>query len=140
MTLMPATLYTAIVTILAVLFYFYTGFRVGQMRGKHNVKAPAVTGPMEFECAYRVQMNTLEHLVIFLPLLWLAAMYFRTWAWLPPLLGLVWVVGRALYMTGYMAAPEKRETGFMIAAIALLALLILSIVGIVQSWIALSGT
>jgi glutathione S-transferase len=66
-------------------------------------------------------------------------MYFRTWAWLPPLLGLVWIVGRALYMTGYMAAPEKRETGFMTAAVALLALLILSIVGIVQSWMALNA-
>ncbi|HEY4113780.1 MAG TPA: MAPEG family protein [Rhizomicrobium sp.] len=140
MIAMPATLLTAIVTILAILFYFYTGLLVGRMRGKHSVKAPAVTGHPEFECAYRVQMNTLEHFVIFLPLLWLATMYFRTWGWLPPLFGLVWIIGRILYMTGYMAAPEKRETGFMIAAIALIALLILSIIGIVQTWTAVSAT
>ena len=139
MTAMPATLLTAIVTILAILFYFYTGWNVGRMRGKHSIKAPATTGHPEFECAYRVQMNTLEHFVIFLPLLWLATTYFRTWGWLPAVLGLVWIIGRILYMSGYMAAPEKRETGFFIAAIALLALLVLSMVGIVQSWAAVSA-
>jgi glutathione S-transferase len=140
MIAMPATLLTAIVSILAILFYFYTGWQVGSMRGKHNIKAPAVTGHPEFECAYRVQMNTLEHFVIFLPLLWLATAYFRTWAWLPALVGLIWIIGRILYMTGYMAAPEKRSTGFLIAAIALLALLILAIVGIVQDWVAVTTT
>jgi len=137
---MPATLLSAIVTILAVLFYFWTGWNVGRMRGKHGIKAPATTGHPEFECAYRVQMNTLEHFVIFLPLLWLATTYFRTWGWLPAVLGLIWIIGRILYINGYMAAPEKRETVFTIAAIALLGLLILSIVGIVQDWMAVSAT
>jgi glutathione S-transferase len=139
MLVMPAALLSAIVTILAVLFYFWTGWQVGVMRGKHNINAPATTGHPEFECAYRVQMNTLEHFVIFLPLLWLATTYFRTWGWLPALLGLVWIIGRVLYMTGYMAAPDKRSTGFLIAVIALLGLLILSIVGIVQTWMAVSA-
>ena len=135
----PATLLSAIVTIFAILFFFYTGVRVGQMRGKHSIKAPATIGHPEFERAYRVQMNTLEQFVVFLPLLWLATAYFRTIGWLPALAGLVWIVGRILYMTGYMAAPEKREAGFTIGAIALLALLILAIIGIVQDWTAVSA-
>jgi glutathione S-transferase len=134
MTAVPATILSAIVTILAVLMYFYMGLRVGQMRGKHKIEAPAMTGNPEFERAVRVHMNTLEHLVIFLPLLWIATVYFRTLAWLPAVLGVLWIVGRIMYMQGYMAAPEKRGTGFGIAALANLGLLILAIVGIAMSW------
>ena len=36
-----------------------------------------MTGHPEFERAVRVQMNTIEQFVIFLPLLWLATIYFR---------------------------------------------------------------
>ena len=140
MTVVPATLWSAVVTILAILVYFYMGLRVGQMRSKHQIQAPAMTGNPEFERAVRVHMNTLEHLVIFLPLLWLATIYFRTLGWLPPLFGLVWVIGRVLYMRGYMIDPARRELGFGIAALSLLGLLILAIVGIAMSWAALSAT
>ncbi|HEY4942006.1 MAG TPA: MAPEG family protein [Rhizomicrobium sp.] len=136
MHLVPATILSAVVTILAVLFVFYTGINVARMRGKHKIDAPAVTGNPEFDRAYRVQMNTLEQFVIFLPLLWLATSYFEMFGWLAPALGFLWIVGRFLYMTGYMAAPEKRSTGFLIAGIATLGLLILSIIGVVQAWMA----
>ena len=140
---MPADLLTAVVTILAILVYFYMGIRVGQMRGKHNVKAPAMTGHSEFECAVRVHYNTLEAMVVFLPLLWLATFYFTPafsmLAWLPAALGLVWVIGRVLYMTGYMADPEKRSLGFLISAVAQLALLVLAVIGIVKVWMAISA-
>ncbi len=134
MTAVPATLLSAIVTIIAVLVYFYMGLRVGQMRGKHGVQAPAMSGPPEFERAVRVHMNTLEQIVVFLPLLWLATIYFHTLGWLPPALGLLWIIGRILYMTGYMADPAKRELGFGIAALANLGLLILALIGIVTAW------
>jgi glutathione S-transferase len=104
-----------------------------------------MTGPLPFECAVRVQMNTLEWIVIFLPLLWLATIYFSPamtilyLSWLPPVLGIIWIVGRWLYMTGYLAAPEKRETGFLIAALSVIALLICAIVGIVMTWSAASA-
>lgn len=132
----PAYLYSAAVTILAVVFYFYTGMLVAKMRGKHKVAAPTMTGPLEFECAVRVQTNTLEALPVFLPLLWLATIYFTLWGWLPALLGLVWVIGRFFYMTGYMAAPNKRSTGYMISAVALILLLVAAIFGIAQAWMA----
>jgi glutathione S-transferase len=139
------TLVTAVVTILAILFYFWTGIAVGQMRSKHGVKAPAMTGNAEFECAVRVQMNTLEWMVIFVPLLWLATIYFSpamttAWlSWLPPLFGLIWIVGRVLYMNGYMTAPDKRGLGFSVAGIAVIGLLIMTIVGIVMAWNAMSA-
>jgi len=146
MTGVPVTLVTAIVTVLALLFYFWTGMAVGGQRGKHNIKAPAMTGNPEFERAVRVQMNTLEWIVVFLPLLWLATTYFSPamtivyLSWLPPVLGIVWILGRFMYMTGYMAAPEKRSSGFLIAGIAIIGLLICTIVGIVMSWMAVTAT
>ena len=139
MSSVPADLLSAIVTILAIILYFYMGIRVGQMRGKHNVKAPAMTGHPEFERAFRVHYNTLEALPVFFALLWLATIYFRTIGWLPGLLGVLWIVGRFLYMTGYMADPDKREMGFGIAAVAQLALLLLAVYGIVETYIALTA-
>ena len=131
---MPADLLSALVTLLAIALYFYMGANVGQMRIKHHVKAPATTGAPEFERAFRVQMNTLEHLPAFLPLLWLATFYFHTAPWAPAAAGLVWIIGRVLYMTGYMAAPEKREVGFITAAVAEVGLFLLAIAGIVENW------
>ena len=135
----PATLLSAAVTILSILFVFYTGLNVARMRGKHKIDAPAVTGNPEFERAYRVQVNTLEQFVMFLPLLWLATTYFMMLPWLPAVLGLVWVIGRFMYMQGYMVAPEKRSMGFLVTSVATLGLLILSIIGIVQTWMAVSA-
>lgn len=136
----PADILSAAVTILAVLFIFYTGLNVGRMRSKHRVDAPATTGPLEFECAYRVQVNTMEQALLFFPLLWVATNYFRMIGWLPALFGLVWVIGRVLYLQGYMAAPNRRGTGFMITSLGNLGLLILSLIGIVQSWMAATAS
>jgi glutathione S-transferase len=132
----PATLLTAVVTILAIILYTITGFRVAQMRGKHSIAAPSVVGHPEFERAYRVQMNTLESFAVFLPALWLATIYFTMIGWLAPALGLLWIVGRILYMQGYMADPAKRGPGFGISVLAQLALLVLAVIGIVMAWTA----
>jgi glutathione S-transferase len=128
------TLLSAVVTILAVLLGLYTMMLVGRMRSKHAVHPPAVTGAPEFERAFRVQMNTLEQFVLFLPLLWLATVY-PVSGYLAPGLGLIWVIGRVLYSFGYMAEAAKRSSGFLIAGVALLGLLVLSIVGIVHAWL-----
>ena len=107
---------TALVTCLALLFYFFTGLRVGRARATFGIKAPAITGSPDFERVFRVQMNTLEWMPIFLPSLWLFAIYIGDQ--LDALVGLVWIVGRILYMTGYSKAAEKRELGFAIQATA----------------------
>ncbi|MEJ0025887.1 MAG: MAPEG family protein [Rhizomicrobium sp.] len=139
MSVTQAELLSAAVTILSLLFLAYASVNVSRMRSAHNVAAPAVTGHPKFECAYRVQVNSIEQFVLFLPLLWLATTYFAPLPWLPAVFGLVWVVGRILYLQGYMAAPEKRETGFGVTVLGTVGLLVLSIWGIVAAWIAVSA-
>jgi glutathione S-transferase len=128
----PAMLYTAAVTILTVLLFFYMALTVGRMRAKHGIKAPSITGHEEFERALRVQMNTVEGAIAFLPALWIAAIWFG--GWIPPVAGFVWFIGRVIYMLGYMAAPEKRSTGFTIQALALIVLIFLAVWGVVQTF------
>ncbi|MFN4927514.1 MAPEG family protein [Bradyrhizobium sp.] len=127
--------FTAIVTVLALLLYFYMSILVGQARGKFGIKAPATTGNAEFERVFRVHMNTLEWLPIFLPALWLFAIYVSDA--IAALLGLAWIVGRAMYMTSYAKAAEKRGTGFGVQALAALALLVGALIAIV--WRMLQG-
>jgi glutathione S-transferase len=61
---------------------------------------------------FRVQQNTLEWLPIFLLLLWLFA--FSVSDWIAAVLGLLWIVGRLLYIRGYSEAAEKRHKGFFL--------------------------
>jgi glutathione S-transferase len=108
---MHPMIYPALATIAALMVYFGTLFNAGRARGKYGVKAPAVTGHEGFERAYRVQMNTLEQLALFLPGLWLCAVFANA-AKIAAGLGAVWVVGRILYARAYRADPAKRGLGF----------------------------
>ena len=128
--------YTALVTLLAVGVYLYTGVRVGQAREKFKVKAPAVTGHPVFERAFRVQMNTLEWMPILLPSMWLLALYGTDFV--AAALGIVWIGGRLVYIHGYMRAPEKRGTGFAVQAAAAGVLWLGALVAIV--WRLFHGT
>ena len=136
-TAAPVAVWTATVTVLIVFFYFFTGFRVGNLRGKHNIKAPATSGHPEFDRAYRVQINTLEQMAIILPFLWVAAFYPIGWAWLAPLVALIWLAARIIYMFGYMADPEKRLSGAMLGGLCNLAMFIVAAAGVVRAWIVL---
>ena len=108
--------FTALVTCLAILFYFFTSTRVARARAAYGVKAPAISGNPDFERVFRVQMNTLEWMPIFLPSLWLFAIYISDP--IAAALGLIWIAGRVLYMTGYSQAANKRSRGFGIQALA----------------------
>jgi glutathione S-transferase len=108
--------FTALVTCLAILFYFFTSIQVSKARTVSGIKAPAITGNPDFERVFRVQMNTLEWMPIFLPSLWLFAIYNSDW--LAAIIGLVWIAGRILYLIGYSQAAEKRGPGFGIQAAA----------------------
>ena len=121
--------YTALVTVLAVLFYFYTSARVPGARKQFGVPAPAISGNPDFERVFRVQMNTLEWMPIFLPLLWFFVLYVNDWG--AALLGLVWLVGRVIYIRGYAEAADKRHRGFGIQAFACGALFIGVLAGII---------
>ena len=111
---------TAIVTCLAVAFYFFTSMQVARARAAFGIKAPAITGHPDFERVFRVQMNTLEWMPIFLPSLWLFAIYINDAA--AAALGTVWIIGRILYWNGYKEAANKRSMGFAVQATAAFAL------------------
>jgi len=112
--------WVTIVTLVALLVYVWMGVRVGGARKKSGIAAPAMTGDPELERHIRVQANTLEWLPIFLPSLWLFAIYWNDMV--AAILGVIWILGRVIYALGYAAAPDKRELGFMIqlAAAAIL--------------------
>jgi glutathione S-transferase len=112
--------FTALATLLAILVYFYSSILVSRARGKFGVKLPAISGNPDFERVFRAQMNTLEWLPIFLPALWLFAIYLSDV--IAAAIGLVWVVGRILYVLGYAQAVAKRSLGFAIQALAAIAL------------------
>jgi glutathione S-transferase len=125
---------TTLVTVVAICLYFYMGLRVGLGRTKYNVPAPATTGDPTFERMNRVHMNTLEGMPIFLPLLWLFASYHNDT--LAAALGLVWVIGRTIFMIGYTADAKKRSAGFGIQALVNLVLMVGVVVGAVQALLA----
>ena len=108
--------WTALVTLLALLVYFWMSVQVGRARGKSGINAPAMTGDPMLERAVRVQSNTLEWLPIFLVSLWLFAIYWDEL--IAAGLGIVWIIGRLVYSAGYMADPAKRSTGFLIQLLA----------------------
>ena len=122
--------YTAIVTLLAIAFYFFLGTRVAAARGKFGVKHPAMTGNLDFERVVRVHLNTLEWLPVFLVPLWLFAAYLHDIA--AAALGLVWIVGRAWYYVGYSKSVEQRVPGFAVQAIVCVVLFIGAVAGIVM--------
>lgn len=122
----------AIVTVLALLEYFFFALQVGKARGQYNVEAPATTGHPIFERKLRVQQNTLEQLVIFLPGLWLFANYVDPG--IAAILGLVFIVGRALYSRAYVAEPGTRTLGFLLTLASEGILLIGALVGTVMRY------
>ncbi|MGZ3280313.1 MAG: MAPEG family protein [Phenylobacterium sp.] len=113
--------WTAVVTLLALLVYFWMGLQVAGARGKSGIQAPTMTGDPILERAVRVQMNTLEWLPLFLTSLWLFAIYWNELV--AAGMGVVWIIGRFIYSTGYMADPAKRSTGFLIQSLAVAVLL-----------------
>jgi uncharacterized MAPEG superfamily protein len=104
---------TTLAVLIALLVYILSMFKVGGARRKFGVKVPATTGNEDFERVFRGQQNTVEQLVIFLPLIVIAAnVWGDLWA---AVYGFVWSLGRLLYITGYAIEAKKRELGFMLS-------------------------
>lgn len=120
-----------LVAILAILQFFFFGAMTGSARRESGLKAPAISGHDGFERMYRVQMNTLEMLVAFLPALLIAGKY-----WTPLLIaaiGLVYIVGRFIYWRAYVTEPSTRGTGFLLTAVPTALLIIMALAGILRS-------
>jgi glutathione S-transferase len=116
-----------LVTTLALLLLFVVTINVGRSRIKYGVKAPLVVGDPAFERALRVQQNTLEQIVLFLPAMWIFGTVFSPIY--AAILGLVWIVGRIIYAWGYYQAAEKRGPGFGVSSLATIVLILGSLGG-----------
>ena len=123
----------ALITLATLVLHFAMAWNVGKARAKHGVKAPAVSGNPEFERVFRVQMNTLESTVAFLPALWLfAAFVSGMWS---AALGAVWVVARVWYAAAYQKAAAKRGPAFGISTLVFVVLTLGAAWGVVRSFL-----
>jgi uncharacterized membrane protein YecN with MAPEG domain len=127
---MPLANYLAALdTVLAVVVTFALGMWAGIQRVRYKIAAPATTGDPHFERAFRTHANTIENLVLFLPLLWIAAVFYG--GQLPFWAGLVWVVSRILYAIGYAQEnTQMREPGAVLGFASLFGLLALCVIGL----------
>lgn len=127
----PAIILTGFVTLVAVLITLGFAILVGRTRGRVKIDAPAMTGHPDLERALRIQGNTVEQIVIFLPALWLAALYFQGW-W-APIIGAVWCLGRVLYAVSY-GTHRQRLPGFALTVLPSVTLIVLAAIGLIGAW------
>ncbi len=122
---------TALATLLAVLFYALLSVPVSRARARSGIRAPSMVGDPGFERAVRVQANTLEWMPIFLPALWLAALYWSDAG--AAALAIVWIAGRALYARDYLESAQKRGRGYYIQAGAATVLWAAALIGVAKT-------
>jgi len=120
----------AVVIALALLEFVVFGMLVGRARGRYGVNAPAISGHEIFDRYFRVHYNTMEMLVTFVPSIWLFGLYVSPqWG---AAIGAVYLVGRIVYLRGYVADPGKREFGFGMSALPIIVLLVGALFGAVR--------
>jgi glutathione S-transferase len=121
------------ITLVALFTYIWTISKAGKARITYNIPAPAMDGPPGFLAAQRVQANTLEQMIVFLPALWLCALIWQNdYA---AIAGGIWVIGRIMYALAYYQDPAKRGPGFMISTLAAIGLMLASAAGLVWGMI-----
>ena len=121
--------YPGILCSVALLVYYFTLFKSGMARGRFEVPAPSHDGPEEYVRHVRAHQNTVEHLVMFLPGLWLFSVAVDPiWA---AGIGAIWPIGRLMYALGYYKAPEKRSIGLYISMPPIYIFILGSLIGFI---------
>lgn len=118
-----------LVTLLAAVQFLWFGILVARARARHRVTAPATSGHEIFERYHRVHMNTLETLAVFIPSLWIAAQYWSP-RWMAGL-GAIYLIGRIVYLRGYVTDPKQRHVGYALSIAPTLTLLAIGLYGAV---------
>jgi uncharacterized membrane protein YecN with MAPEG domain len=121
-----------IVILIALVEYMVLGGLVSRARHKYGIHAPATTGNEVFERTFRAHQNTLESLVVFVPAVWIFGAYVSPW-WAAGL-GAVYVIGRAIYAQGYIAAAAQRSRGATVSGLASVVLLLGAFIGVVATY------
>ena len=117
----------AIISIALLQYIFFTG-RTGFSRGKFEINAPKTVGDETWERIYRVQQNTMEQLVIFIPGMIIFSTYVsQTWVLLP---GILFVIGRQIYSQMYINNPDKRAPGMVLSFFSNIALVLGGLIGL----------
>jgi glutathione S-transferase len=123
----------AIVALASLIQYTVFGALVGKARMTYKVEAPAVSGDPIFERYYRVHMNTLESLVLFLPSIFVFATYVSTD--IAAALGVVFIIGRQMYLRSYVKDPKSRGAGYMLTFLPSTILALGGMTGAIMSFI-----
>jgi len=119
-----------LIVLLALLQYLVFTGRVGLARGKYKVEAPACDGDENFNRLFRVQQNTLEQLIIFIPACYVFAYYLsELWVLAP---GFVFIFGRFIYSMGYVKGPKSRTPGMALTLLAHVVLVLGALFGLVK--------
>jgi len=124
---------TALITTFTLILLFGVAFNVSKARVRYKVDAPATTGHPKFELAYRVQMNTLENAVVFIPALWLFS-YYVSVSW-GAILGSTWLIGRIWYAFAYCKDAKKRAGGFGLSLLSFVILTIGALIEIIKQMV-----
>ena len=123
--------YVAFVTLLILIQYLFFVLQAGLARNQETTAAPATTGDEMYERKLRVQINTLEQLIITLPAIWICAHYFSPS--IATALGGAFIVGRFLYSYLYIKNPKSRAPGFVIGFLANILLLGCGVYGVIDT-------
>ncbi|HMA49280.1 MAG TPA: MAPEG family protein [Magnetospirillaceae bacterium] len=122
--------YSALATLIALAIYIWTAILVSKARTRYGIAAPACTGNEEFERRFRVQMNTQEQLVLLLPALWLCAIWVGEFY--AGIGGLVWCIGRVIYVASYIRDPKSRAIGFVLTIVPTIVMMVADAIRVVQ--------
>jgi uncharacterized membrane protein YecN with MAPEG domain len=108
--------YATLIVLLALLQYVFFTARVGLARGKYSINAPACDGDETWDRLFRIQQNTMEQLIVFIPAAFAFA-YFMSpvWVLLP---GAVFIIGRILYSAEYLKDPKTRTPGMVLTMLS----------------------
>ena len=122
--------HATLIVLLALLQYVWFTGRVGAARGKYKVNAPACDGDENWNRLFRIQQNTMEQLIVFVPATYAFAFYLsELWVLVP---GLGFLVGRFLYSAEYLKDPKSRTPGMAITLISNVVLVLGALFGLVK--------